>query len=75
MKTYKMADLLKKDQKALNEELTKLSQGLQTSLQKVRTNRSGEDVHSNAKFKKQTARVKTAIRQLSLDESTGKDKE
>ena len=75
MKTYKMADLLKKDQKALNEELTKLSKELQASLQKVRTSRSGEDVHLNAKLKKQIARVKTAIKQLSLAESTGKDKE
>ena len=63
MKTYKMAELLKKDQKALNEDLTKLKGELNKAKLKAISRKNSDDSSSANKLRKQIARIHTALNQ------------
>jgi ribosomal protein L29 len=61
MKTYKMADLLKKDVKALNEDMAKLKADLSQLKVKAGFRKNNEDTSGASKIKKQIARIQTAL--------------
>lgn len=63
MKTFKMADLLKKDHKALNEELDKLKAQLLQVKTKAISRKSSDDSSEAGRLKKQIARLNTALNQ------------
>lgn len=63
MKTYKMADLLKKDHKTLNEDLAKLKTELNQIKVKGLSKKSSDDTSSAGKVRKQIARIQTALNQ------------
>jgi ribosomal protein L29 len=61
MKAYKMADLLKKDQKTLNEDLTKLKAELNEVRVKATMRKASDDTSYQRKIRKQIARIQTAL--------------
>jgi ribosomal protein L29 len=61
MKVYKMADLLKKDQKTLNEDLAKLKIELNEARVKATMRKASDDTSSQRKIRKQIARIQTAL--------------
>ncbi len=63
MKTYKMADLLKKDHKTLNEDLAKLTAELNQTRVRALSRKSSDDSSSAGKIRKQIARIRTALNQ------------
>ncbi len=56
-----MADLLKKDQKTLNEDLTKLRTELNQIKVKAISKKRSEDTSQAGKVRKQIARIQTAL--------------
>lgn len=71
MKTYKMAELLKKDQKALSEDLAKLKSELNQTKLKAISRKNSDDTSGANKLRKQIARIHTALNQ---PESISKEK-
>jgi ribosomal protein L29 len=61
MKVYKMADLLKKDQKTLSEDLAKLKAELNEVKVKATMRKASDDTSTQKKIKKQIARIQTAL--------------
>jgi ribosomal protein L29 len=74
MKTYKMADLLKKDQKTLNEDLAKLKTELNQIRVKGLSKKSSDDTSGAGKVRKQIARIQTALNQPEPVKKTAKAK-
>lgn len=63
MKAYKMTDLLKKDAKTLNEDMTKLSSQLNDLKIKATARKMSDDSSEAKKIKKNIARIQTALNQ------------
>ena len=63
MKVYKMAELLKKDQKALREDLAKLKTELNQTKLKAISRKNSDDTSTSNKLRKQIARIHTALNQ------------
>ncbi len=61
MKVYKMADLAKKDAKALNEDMAKLTSELNEVRVKATMRKISDDSSQAKKIKKQIARIQTAL--------------
>ena len=61
MKAYKMADLAKKDAKALNEDMAKLTSELNEVRVKATMRKISDDSSQAKKIKKQIARIQTAL--------------
>lgn len=69
-----MADLLKKDQKNLMADLSKLKSELVDIKTKARLRKASDDSSDSSKIKKQIARVNTALSQLAKVEAKKEDK-
>lgn len=61
MKAYKMADLAKKDTKALQEDMAKLVSELSEVKVKATMRKMSDDSSQAKKIRKQIARIKTAL--------------
>lgn len=68
MKAYKIQDLLKKDLKSLNEDLTKLKAELIEVKISHNLRKSSDDTSQQVKLRKQIARILTALKQKANQE-------
>lgn len=75
MKAYKIQDLLKKDLKSLNEDLTKLKAELIEVRISHGLRKNSDDTSQQLKLRKQIARILTALQQKVNQESTKGAKE
>lgn len=74
MKAYKMADLAKKDEKTLQEDMAKLVTELNEVRVKATMRKMSDDSSQAKKIKKQIARIQTALN-VKVDQKSSVKKE